>query len=157
MITTSTPIDSKIDDNSLKMKVHRVDKTIEMPAYAKQHDAGIDIRSREEVVLQPGEKQVIKTGIKVAIPPNHVGLIWDRSGLAANHSITTLAGVIDAGYRGEINVVMINHSQESFRIEKGMRIAQLLVQPVVIPEIQEVEELDDTERGAGGLGSTGLY
>lgn len=157
MIETSTTIIQNTDDNSPKLKINRIDKSLELPQYAKQHDAGIDLRSSEEVVLQPGEKQVVGTGIKLAVPSNHVGLIWDRSGLAAKNSITTMAGVIDAGYRGEVKIILINHGSESFKIEKGMRIAQLLVQPIIIPDIQEVDDLEDTQRGAGGLGSTGLY
>jgi len=145
-----------INMNSQKLVVYRVDKSIALPRYAKQHDAGLDLPSREEVVLQPGEKRVIMTGLKFAVPANHVGLIWDRSGLAAKHSLTTMAGVIDSGYRGEVGVVLINHGKEPFTIEKGMRIAQILIQPVVTPHIEEVEVLDETERGGGGFGSTGM-
>jgi len=156
--TENTTFAPKTDDIISKtLKINRVDKELQLPAYAKQSDAGLDLRSREEVVIQPGERRVVKSGVKMAIPENHVGLIWDRSGLAAKHSLTTMAGVIDSSYRGEIGIVLINHGKESFTIEKGMRIAQILIQPVVTPHIEEVDELDETERGAGGFGSTGLH
>ena len=145
-----------LDDNiSPKIRIHRLDKSLDLPRYQNKYDAGMDLPSREEVVLQPGEKKVIKTGIKLAIPPNYVGLIWDRSGLAAKHGLTTMAGVIDSGYRGEVGVVLINHGNDPFTIEKGMRIAQILFQPVILADIEEVEELDETNRGLG-FGSTGL-
>jgi len=154
-ITFSVP--STDSSSSSKLLINRLDKSVELPAYARQFDAGLDLRSREEVVIHPGERAVVKTGIKVALPENHVGLIWDRSGLAAKHAVTTMAGVIDSGYRGEVGVVLINHGKEPFTIEKGMRIAQLLVQPVVTPHIEEVDELEEnTDRGSGGFGSTGL-
>src|SRR3990167_9444380 len=127
----------------MDIKIQRMDKSIELPCYQKEDDAGLDLRSAEDLVLASGEKAVVKTGLKIALPPNHVGLIWDRSGLAAKHGLHSLAGVIDCGYRGEISIVLINLGKESFHIEKGMRIAQMLIQPVAnhFP-IVEVEELD---------------
>ncbi|MEK6821215.1 MAG: dUTP diphosphatase, partial [archaeon] len=92
----------------------------------------------------------------LAIPPHHVGLVWDKSGLASKHHLHTFAGVIDETYRGELNIVMGNFSSTPYMIEKGKKIAQLLIQPVVQPEIKEVEKLDETIRGTGGFGSTGL-
>lgn len=135
----------------------RTDKEVDAPSYAYEHDAAFDLRSREDTSLAPGEKKIIKTGLRMAIPKGHVGLIWDRSGMAAKYSLHTLAGVIDSGYRGEIGVVMINLSDEEFKIKKNMRIAQLLIQPIVLPKIVEVESLDESERGEGGFGSSGEF
>jgi dUTP pyrophosphatase len=141
----------------MEIKVKRLDKEIELPDFAHEHDAAIDLRSAEEGVLQPGEKKIFKTGLAFAIPKGYAGLIWDRSGLAAKNSIHTMAGVIDAGYRGEVGVVMINLGKEPFTVEKGMRIAQMLFHPILNVKINEAEELDETERGAGGFGSTGTH
>jgi len=105
--------------------------------------------------ISAGERVIVPTGIQMAIPEGYVGLVWDRSGLAAKHSLHCLAGVIDSGYRGEVGVVMINLGKEDFLVEKNMRIAQILIQPVELPSVVEVEDLDDTTRGDGGFGSTG--
>ena len=142
--------------NTMEIKVERIDKDIELPSFAHKHDAGLDLRAAEEVILKPMEKQVVRTGLKVAVPPGHAGLVWDRSGLAAHHAIHNMAGVVDAGYRGEIKVVMINLGKEEFKVERGMRIAQMVVHPVVNTRIIEVEALDETKRGDGGFGSTGI-
>ncbi|MBN1386578.1 dUTP diphosphatase [Candidatus Woesearchaeota archaeon] len=139
----------------MKLRINRLDKSLPLPSYAHSYDAAVDLYSSEEVIMKWGEKKIIPTAIKIAIPNNHVGLIWDRSGLAAKHSLHTLAGVIDSGYRGEVKVVLINLGKEEFKIEKGMRIAQMLVQPVVQCDIEETEDLDETSRGEGGFGSTG--
>ncbi len=134
-----------------------MDKSVELPSYARDHDAAFDLRAAQDYILQPSEHALMKTGLKMAIPEGHVGLIWDRSGLAAKQAITTMGGVIDAGYRGEVCVVVINLGKEVLRIEKGMRIAQMLIQPVLRFPIEEVQELDATHRGEGGFGSTGLH
>ncbi len=133
-------------------------KDIELPSYARAGDAGFDLRASQTMTVMPGETTVVPTGLQFAIPKGHVGLVWDRSGLAANHSITTLAGVIDSGYRGELKVVLKNLGKESFVIERGMRIAQMLIQPVAnsIP-IMEVDALPDSERSSAGFGSTGHH
>ncbi|MBD3354527.1 dUTP diphosphatase [Candidatus Woesearchaeota archaeon] len=128
-----------------------------LPTYANPGDAGMDFYSKEEAVLKPGEKRIFGTGAHMAIPENHVGLIWDRSGNAAKHGIHVLAGVIDAGYRGEIGIVLKNLGDKEFTITKHMKIAQMLIQPVVSGAVEEVQELDDTVRGKGGFGSTGTH
>ncbi len=140
----------------MKVQVQRV-SDVDMLSYAKPGDAAFDLRSAEEGILAPNEKRVFKTGIKMAIPSNHVGLIWDRSGLAAKHGLHCLAGVIDSGYRGEIGVVLKNLGHEPIEITKNMRIAQMLIQPVVSAILEEVNELDETERGEGGFGSSGTH
>ena len=139
----------------MRLKVKRLHKDAVLPTQAKKNDAAIDISSCEELVLKAGEKNIVRTGISVAIPEGHAGFVWDRSGLAANNSIHSMAGVVDSGYRGEIKVVLINLGKEDFRIEKGMRIAQMAIQQVSSVDIEEVKELDVTERGSGGFGSTG--
>ena len=141
----------------MDVKIQRTNKDIQLPSYAHAYDAAFDLRAAEEATLAPQERKIIKTGLKMAIPEGNVGLIWDRSGLAAKHSMHTLAGVVDAGYRGEVGDVMINLGQESFTVEKGMRIAQMLIQPIILANLQEVEELDETTRGEGGFGSTGTH
>lgn len=140
----------------MEIRIRRLDKELELPRYNNPTDAALDLRSRESQVLRPMEKKLIMTGIQVQIPTSHVGLIWDRSGLAAKHSIHTLAGVIDSGYRGEIGVVMINLGNQDFAVERGMRIAQMVVQPVLNVDVKEVEDLDDSDRGKRGFGSSGL-
>lgn len=139
----------------MRLKVKRLHKDAVLPTHAKKNDAAIDLSSCEELVLKAGEKNLVRTGISVAIPEGHAGFVWDRSGLAANNSIHSMAGVVDSGYRGEIKVVLINLGKEDFRIEKGMRIAQMAIQQVSSVDIEEVKDLDATERGSGGFGSTG--
>ena len=138
----------------MKLKIQRI-ADVEMPSYAKEGDAAFDLRAAEETLLKPGQKAIVKTGLKMAIPENHVGLVWDRSGLAAKNGIHVLAGVVDSGYRGEIMVVLKNLGEADVEIIKNMRIAQMLIQPVVSAQIEEAESLDETERGGGGFGSTG--
>jgi dUTP pyrophosphatase len=112
--------------------------------------------SCEDFILAKGQVEAIPTGIKVAIPEGYVGLIWDKSGVSLK-GVHRLAGVIDSGYRGEVKVVMANLSDKTFAIEKGMKIAQMLVQPIAIVSVVEAEDLDDTSRGEGGFGSTGKF
>ena len=126
-----------------------------LPKYGREGDAGLDLSATENVIIPPSERRTIATGIAIAIPPGFAGLIWDRSGLAAKHGIKSMGGVIDANYRGEIKVILHNLSNEPFTVEKGMRIAQLLIQPVQQKEIVEVNNLDETERNEQGFGSTG--
>lgn len=140
----------------LELKIKKLDNDVNLPSYAHDYDAAFDLPSRVNITLKPGKKEIVKTGLSMAIPNGYAGLIWDRSGLAAKNSLHVMAGVIDSGYRGEIGVVMINLGQEDFEIEKNMRIAQMLIQKVELPTISEVEELDETTRNEGGFGSTGL-
>lgn len=128
-------------------------------AYAHPGDAGADLRAAEAVTLQPGHRATIGTGVAIALPAGHAGFVVPRSGLAARHgiSIVNSPGTVDAGYRGELRVTVINtDASESFSIEIGDRIAQLVVVPVVAATFVPVDRLDDTERGTGGFGSTGF-
>ena len=125
------------------------------PHYGRLGDAGMDLYSCECHTLQPGERHLFGTGLAIAIPGGYVGLVWDRSGLAASSGLTTLGGVIDSNYRGELRVVVLNTGSEPYFVEAGHRIAQLLVQPVASIALDEVSELDSTERGVEGFGSSG--
>lgn len=129
-----------------------------VPTYATHGDAGADLTSVEHVVIAPGATAIVATGIAMAIPVGYVGLVHPRSGLAAKNGITVLntPGTIDAGYRGEVKVILINHSASDFVVEPGMRIAQLVIQEVCAATFPLVDDLDETERGAGGFGSTGV-
>ena len=131
-----------------------------LPHYATPDSAGVDLVAAIEdaVVLAPGERQLIPTGIAIALPPGTEAQVRPRSGLALRHGITLLntPGTIDADYRGEIGVILINLGQESFAIDRGMRIAQMIVAPVVQVAWDEVGELSKSQRGAGGFGSTGV-
>lgn len=126
-----------------------------LPEYATIGSAGADLRASGAVEIPPGDRAAVPTGLRVQIPPGHVGLVWPRSGLAVRHGIDTLAGVIDSDYRGEVRVVLVNHGPDRFSIARGERIAQLLVQRVERAVFAGVPDLEDTERGGGGFGSTG--
>ena len=126
-----------------------------LPQYASAQAAGADLRASEPVEIAPGARAAVPTAVRLQIPPGHVGLVWPRSGLAVRHGIDTMAGVIDSDYRGEVRVVLVNHGDEPFRIERGDRIAQLLVQRVERAAFVAVPAIDDTDRGGGGFGSTG--
>jgi dUTP pyrophosphatase len=140
----------------MELKVKKIQKDVKLPRYGHTGDAGLDLFSSVDFVLAEGQVEAIPTGIKIAVPEGYAGLIWDKSGVSLR-GVHRLAGVIDSGYRGEVKVVMVNLSREPFVIEKGMKIAQMLVQPVVKVDIVEVDDLEDTSRGEGGFGSTGKY
>jgi len=143
----------------LHVPVRRLDPDLPLPAYAKPGDAGVDLRATESVTLLPGGgRALVPTGIAVAIPRGYAGFVQPRSGLALKHGVTCLntPGLIDADYRGELKVLLINTDPaESFEIERGERIAQLVIQAVEHVQFVEVDALDDTERGDGGFGHTG--
>ncbi|MBN2127824.1 MAG: dUTP diphosphatase [Candidatus Diapherotrites archaeon] len=142
----------------MKLKIMKIHSDAVIPKYAHEGDAGMDLYSVEETVLNPNETKLIATGIKLAIPIGFEVQVRPKSGLAANHGITVLntPGTIDAGYRGEVKVILINHSGKEFRIEKGSKIAQMVLKKVEFAEIEEVTELDETKRSENGFGSTGL-
>ncbi|QKG70578.1 dUTP diphosphatase [Erythrobacter mangrovi] len=130
---------------------------LELPAYATPGAAGMDVVAAEAITIAPGERHAVATGFAVAIPEGYEIQVRPRSGLALKHGITVpnTPGTIDSDYRGELKVIMINHSTEDFTIARGDRIAQLVLAPVTQAVWNEVEELDATERGDGGFGSTG--
>ncbi len=133
----------------------QLDDVAFLPEYGSPAAAGADLRAAETRTLAPGERAAIATGLHVALPPGHVGLVWPRSGLALRQGLDTLAGVIDADYRGELRVLLVNHGQQPVVIQPGDRVAQLLIQPVARAEFTSVADLTATARGAGGFGSTG--
>jgi len=126
-----------------------------LPEYGSQGAAGADLRASEAVVIAPGGRAAVPTGVRLEIPPGHAGLVWPRSGLAVRHGIDTLAGVIDSDYRGEVKVVLVNHGDEPFAIAAGDRVAQLLLQRVERAAFVAADAVGDTGRGSGGFGSTG--
>ena len=140
----------------MELFVQKLDPSAKLPRYAYKGDAGMDLFSFVDHELKPGEYFVASTGIKIAIPKGYAGLVWDKSGIATKNHITTIAGVIDSNYRGELKIALTNLGKESYHIKKGEKIAQLLIQPVVSTQITEVEEFDITERGEDGFGSSGL-
>ena len=144
--------------SQLQVLITRLDPSIPLPAYAKGGDAGADIVSRIDITLQPGERALVPTGISIALPDGYVALVHPRSSLAIKHGVTMVnaPGTVDAGYRGELQCIMINHDpNESITFHKGDRIAQLVIQKVERAEFVEVENLPGSGRGTGGFGSTG--
>jgi len=141
------------------LKVKRLHKNARIPAYAHAGDAGLDVFASAEVNIPPGESALIPTGICIELPSGTEAQIRPRSGLALKHQITVLnsPGTIDAGYRGEIGVILINHSRQVFKVEVGMKIAQMVVQPVLHVKVETSEDLGITTRGEQGFGSTGLH
>lgn len=144
----------------LEIPVVRCNDDLELPTYARSDDAGVDLRAAERVEIPPGgHRALVPTGLSIAIPPGYAGFIQPRSGLALRHGVTCLntPGLIDAGYRGELKVLLINTDPgEAFTIERGDRIAQLVIQAVEHATFIEVDGLEQTERGEGGFGHTGL-
>ena len=141
----------------MKIPVLHLDERLPLPEYAHSGDGGTDLLARHGVDLEPGDRALIPTGIAVAIPPGYAGLVTPRSGLAARYGVTVLngPGLVDSGYRGEIKVTLINLGSEPVVIERGDRIAQLLVVSVETQELVAVVELPESSRGTGGFGSTG--
>jgi len=139
------------------LDVRRLDPDLPLPTYAHPGDAGLDLHAADTTTLQPGQRALVPCGIAIAIPEGHVGLVHPRSGLAVDHGLTLLnaPGTIDAGYRGEVKVLMINHGDTPVEIRHGQRVAQLLLLPVAAVDVREVDRLDVTSRGSGGFGSTG--
>lgn len=145
--------------SNLVLPIKRLDPSVELPRYAYCGDAGLDIRSNEDIVLKPYERAMVSTGLAIAIPDGYAGFMQPRSGLAAKQGLTVLntPGLIDAHYRGELKIIIINLDKEhSVSIRKGDRIAQLVIQAVPQVELNEVDDLGDTDRGQGGFGSSGV-
>ena len=143
---------------SLEVLLTRLDPDVPVPSYARPGDAGADLVTTSDVVLEPGERVVVGTGIALAVPEGYAGFVHPRSGLAARVglSVVNTPGTIDAGYRGEIRICLINHDpREPVRLRRGDRVAQLVIQRVEHAVFREVDGLADSERGTGGYGSTG--
>ncbi len=142
------------EDGSLEIGV-RLEAPGRLPEYGSAGAAGADLRASEALLIAPGGRAAVPTGVRLSLPPGHVGLVWPRSGLAVKHGIDTLAGVIDSDYRGELRVVLVNHGDAPFAIAVGDRVAQLLLQRVERGRFEERASLEPTGRGGGGFGSTG--
>jgi dUTP pyrophosphatase len=142
------------DKSALKVKI--IARGAEVPSYNYPSDVGFDIRANEDATIFPGAQQRVRTGLVFEIPEGHVGLIRDRLGIVEKMGVHSVAGTFDSGFRGEISIMMVNTSDESASIEKGMRIAQMIIIPVTKPKIIKVEKLTNTERGEKSFGSTGL-
>lgn len=142
----------------MKLKIQKLTHAAMLPYYEHHNDSGLDLVSIENIEIQSGESKLVKTGISIELPPNTEAQIRPRSGLALKHQITVLntPGTIDEGYRGEIGVILINHGSTTFQVTQGMRIAQMIIAPVIRVEIEEVGSLSDTIRGKDGFGSTGI-
>ena len=148
-----------MSDDRIDLPVKRLSPDVELPSYAYSGDAGLDLRSIEDVCLKPFERRLVSTGLAIAIPEGYAGFVQPRSGLALREglSMANTPGLIDAHYRGELKVCAINLDPEkTIHIIKGERIAQLVIQRVPIVNLVEVDELDETDRGAGGFGSSGV-
>jgi dUTP diphosphatase len=142
----------------IELRIKLLDDELPMPRYQHEGDAGLDLPSRVDLVIEPGERAMVPTGIAVAIPQGYAGFVLPRSGLASRHGIALVnsPGLVDSGYRGEMSIVMINtDKRQAFHIKRGDRIAQLVIQRVEDVAIIRGDDLDETSRGAGGFGSTG--
>lgn len=143
----------------ITVAIKRLDPSVELPSYAYEGDAGLDLRSAEDVTLAPHERRLVSTGLAIAIPEGYAGFVQPRSGLALREglSMANTPGLIDAHYRGELKVCAVNLDDSTpIRITRGERIAQLVIQRVPVVQLLEVEELDETDRGEGGFGSSGV-
>jgi dUTP pyrophosphatase len=142
----------------VKIHIAKIHEDAIRPHYVHPGDSGMDLYSIEDLTIASGETQLVHTGLKIAVPENYEAQVRPKSGLAFKHSVTVLntPGTVDSGYRGEVCVILINHGREPFHIQKHTKIAQLVICPVVQAEIIEVASLDETARGEGGFGSTGV-
>ncbi len=145
----------------MEVKIFKMDKDLPLPRFETERSAGIDLRSREDVIIEPGKWLAVGSGIKIQMPAGYEAQVRPRSGLAFKKGISVLntPGTIDSDYRGEIKIILINHGKENFEVKRGDRIAQLVFKKVEQPDFSEAESeeaLEKTERGEGGLGSTGV-
>jgi len=141
----------------MQLKVKKLNPAAVLPSYAREGDAGLDLCAVKSVVIEPGKSALVPTGIAIELPPGTEAQVRPRSGLALKHTLTVLntPGTVDEGYRGEVGVILINHGANAFTVDAGMKIAQMVVSPRIQVAVVEVAELSDTQRGAGGFGSTG--
>lgn len=146
-----------VTHNAQPLLIQPLHDEVEVPSRAHDGDAGFDLHADRTIEIAPGASVLVPTGVAIALPAGTVGMVCPRSGLAAKHQMTVLnaPGIVDAGYRGEVKVILINHGTEPFEVIRGQRIAQLVIVPFAAPAVQIVTDLDDTTRGTGGFGSTG--
>ncbi len=138
------------------IKIKKIARGAEIPFYAYKSDVGFDLRANETIELFPGEQKKVRTGLILEIPQGYVGFIRDRAGIVTKMGIHTSAGTFDPEFRGEVSILLVNLSEETASIEKGMKIAQMIIIPVIKPKIIEVKKLSETERGEKSFGSTDL-
>ncbi len=141
----------------MQVKIKKLVPDLKMPCYAHPGDVGLDVFSREDYDLKPGERKLFDLGFALEFPAGYAAIVKDKSSLANKHGVHTMGGVFDAGYRGGYNILLINLGSETVKIEKGQKIAQYVFYPVEFAELQEVDELSDTSRGEGQFGSTGKF
>ena len=141
----------------MTLRFKRVHPDAVLPSYAHPSDAGMDVRSVEDLTLAPGKRALVHTGLVMLLPPQYEAQVRPRSGLALKNGVTVLnsPGTIDSGYRGEVGVILINLGDVDFTVRKGDKVAQLVIAPVTQPDVVEVSEIDETDRGSSGFGSTG--
>ena len=142
----------------MTLRFKKVHPDAVLPSYAHPSDAGMDVRSVEDATLAPGKRALVHTGLVMLLPPMYEAQVRPRSGLALKSGVTVLntPGTIDSGYRGEVGVILINLGETEFQVRKGDKIAQLVIAPVTQPDVAEVFEIDETDRGSSGFGSTGV-
>ena len=142
----------------MTLRFRKVHPDAVLPSYAHPSDAGMDVRSVQDLTIAPGKRALVPTGLVMLLPPMYEAQVRPRSGLALKSGVTVLntPGTIDSGYRGEVGVILVNFGDEDFLVKKGDKIAQIVIAPVTQPEIVETTEVDETDRGAGGFGSTGV-
>src|SRR3989344_8626363 len=138
----------------MTIKIKKLAEDAIAPTFMRKGDAAMDLYANEEATIPPNERKIVGTGFAMALPPGYAGLVWDRGGCAAKYGLKTMGGVLDSNYRGELKIIMHNLSNELFKIEKGMRIAQMLIQAVEQKTFEIVEELDDTIRGEDRFNSS---
>jgi deoxyuridine 5'-triphosphate nucleotidohydrolase len=151
----SSQLDDAVDAELQLLRFKRLDSKAVLPARGSSFSAGLDIFSIEDLSIQPGARALVRTGLAVAIPEGHYGRIAPRSGLATQKGLDTLAGVIDADYRGEIGCLLYNTGDETISLPAGSKVCQLIIEKIITPEAAWADEISDTERGSGGFGSTG--
>ena len=142
----------------MTVRFRKVHPDAALPSYAHPSDAGMDVRSVEDLTIAPGRRALVHTGLVMLLPPMYEAQVRPRSGLALKSGITVLntPGTIDSGYRGEVGVILVNLGDTDFQVKKGDRVAQIVIAPVVQAQVVETSEVDETDRGAGGFGSTGV-
>ena len=142
----------------MTLRFRKIHPDAVLPSYAHSSDAGMDVRSVEDLTIAPGKRALVHTGLVMLLPPMYEAQVRPRSGLALKSGVTVLntPGTIDSGYRGEVGVILADFGEADFQVKKGDKIAQIVIAPVTQPEIVETTEVDETDRGSGGFGSTGV-
>jgi dUTP pyrophosphatase len=141
----------------MKIKIKMLHPKAKIPSYAHEGDSGMDIFSIEDKLIKAGTREIISTGIAMEYPKEYCTLIWDKSGMAANYGIKVMGGVFEHIYKGEYKIILLNTSDKDYEIKKGQKIAQILVQPIILAEIEEVNSLSESQRQESRFGSTGLF